>query len=84
MSKERLLSAFSELEPVKESEKNFDEGRIKEIREKNFRLKDKFSNPKIKEIRRNLCDMGSKIKNPSHSKNRRGWRNSSLIRKESL
>ena len=51
MSKERLLSALDESESAV-SGNNFDNARIKEIRENLNKLRDRFLNPKIKEIRR--------------------------------
>ena len=41
MSKERLLSALSELESV-ESEKNLDNAKIKKVREEFNKLRDRF------------------------------------------
>ena len=46
------LSALIESESVKESKKNFDDVRIKNIKKDFNELKDSFSKPKIKEIRR--------------------------------
>ena len=46
------LSALIELESVKESKKNFDDVRIKNIKKDFNELRDLFSKPKIKEIRR--------------------------------
>ena len=48
ISKERLLSALDE------SEFNFNNARIKKIREDFSKLRNRFLKPKIKEIRRNL------------------------------
>ena len=56
MSNERLLSALGESESVG-SESNFDNARIKKIREDLNKLRDRFLKPKIKEIRRNLSEM---------------------------
>ena len=53
MSKERLLSALNESESV-ESGKNFNNARIKEIREEFNKLRDRFFKPKIKQIRKIL------------------------------
>ena len=66
MSKERLLSALSESELVG-SEKNFDDERLKKIREEFNKLRDRFSEPKVKEIRWNLYEIENK-KNLSKSK----------------
>ena len=66
MSKERLLSALDESESVG-SENNFNNARIKKIREDLNKLRDRFLKPKIKEIRRNLSEMENK-KNLSKSK----------------
>ena len=59
MSKERLLSALSESELV-ESEKNFDDKRLKKIRKDFNELRDRFSTPQINEIRRNIYDIKNK------------------------
>ena len=61
MSKERLLSVLSESELVG-SEKNFDDERLKKIREEFNKLRDRFLKPKIKEIRRNLSEIKYKKK----------------------
>ena len=61
MSKERLLSVLSESEFVR-SEKNFDDERLKKIREEFNKLRDRFLKPKIKEIRRNLSEIKNKKK----------------------
>ena len=66
MSKERLLSALDESESA-ERESNFNNGRIKKIRESFNKLRDRFLKPKIKEIRRNLYEIENK-KNLSKSK----------------
>ena len=66
MSKERLLSALNESKST-ESEKNFHNARIKQIREEFNKLRDRFLKPKIKEIWRNLYDIENK-KNLSESK----------------
>ena len=65
MSKERLLSALDESESVG-SENNFNNARIKKIREDLNKLRDRFLKPKIKEFR-NLSEMENK-KNLSKSK----------------
>ena len=59
MSKERLLSALNESKSVK-SENDFDDERLKTIREKFNKSRDKFLKPKIKEIRRNLYEIKNK------------------------
>ena len=64
MSKERLLSALNESE---RSVNNFNNARIKEIREDFNKLRDILLKPKIKEIRRNLDEIENK-KNLSKSK----------------
>ena len=51
MSKERLLSALSESELV-ESKMNFDDKRLKKIREDFNELRDRFLKAEIKEIRK--------------------------------
>ena len=66
MSKERLLSALDESESA-ERESNFNNGRIKKIRESFNKLRDGFFKPKIKEIRRNLYEIENKS-NISRSK----------------
>ena len=53
LSKEKLLSALDESESAG-SGNNFDNARIKKIREDFNKLRDKFSKPKRKQIRRNL------------------------------
>ena len=67
MSKDRLLSAINESEPVKEYEKNFDDARIEKIKKHFDKLRDRFSKPKIKENRRNFYE----IKKNSYTKNKR-------------
>ena len=52
MRKERLLSALNESGSA-ETEKNFDDGRIKKIKKDFNELRDRFRQ-KIKEIRRNI------------------------------
>ena len=66
MSKDRLLSAINESEPVKEYEKNFDDARIEKIKKYFDKLRDRFSKPKIKENRRNFYE----IKKNSYTKNK--------------
>ena len=56
MSKERLLSVLSELEPTK-SKKNLDNAKIKKIREDFNELRDRLLKPKIKEIEKNLFEL---------------------------
>ena len=65
MSKERL-SVPSESELV-ESEKNFDDERLKKIRKDFNELRHRFLKLKIREIRKNLYEIESK-KNLSKSK----------------
>ena len=55
ISKERLLSALDESESAG-SENNFNNARIKQIKEDFNKLRDRFSKPKIKEIIRNLYE----------------------------
>ena len=59
MSKEKLLSALSESKSA-QSGNNFDNARIKKIREDFNTLKDRFLKPKIKEIGRNLYEIENK------------------------
>ena len=66
MSKEKLLSTLSESESA-EKGNNFDNARIKKIREYFVKLRNRFLKPKIKEIRRNLYEIEKK-KNLSKSK----------------
>ena len=66
MSKERLLSALDESQSAG-SGINFNNARIKKIREDFNKLRDRFLKPKIKEIRRNLYKIENK-KNLSKSK----------------
>ena len=54
MSEERLLSSLNESESVKESKKNSDDARIKNIKKDFNELKDRFFEPKIKEIRKDI------------------------------
>ena len=81
MSKEKLLSPLDESEST-DSRNNFDNGRIKKIREDINKLRDRFLKPKIKEIRRNLYEKENK-KNLSKS-NKRDWTKSSWIRRKSF
>ena len=60
MSKKRLLSAPNKSETVNESEKNFDDARIKKIRKDFNELRGRFFKPKVKEIRRNLYEIENK------------------------
>ena len=64
MSKKRLLNALDESE---RTVNNFNNARIKKIREDFNKLRDRFLKPKIKEIRRNLYEIENK-KNLSKSK----------------
>ena len=66
MSKKRLLSALDESKSAG-SRNNFDNARIKKIREDFNRLRDRFLKPKIGEIRKNLYEIENK-KNLSKSK----------------
>ena len=63
MSKEKLLSALESAG----SRNNFNNARIKKIREDFNKLRDRFLKPKIKEIRRNIYETENK-KNLSKSK----------------
>ena len=56
MSKERLLRVLSESKLVG-SETNFDDERLKKIREEFNNLRDRFLKSKLKEIRRNLYEI---------------------------
>ena len=69
MSKERLLSALNKSESAM-SGNNFDNARIKKIREDLNKLRDRFLKPKIKEIRKNLYELENK-KNLSKPKLKR-------------
>ena len=62
MSKERLLSALDESESA-ESKNNFDNARIKEIKEDFNKLRYGFSKSKIKRIRKVLYDIKNTKKN---------------------
>ena len=66
MSKERLLSALNKSE-LAMSGNNFDNARIKKIREDFNKLRDRFLKPKIKEIRKTLYEIEN-IKNLSKPK----------------
>ena len=66
MFKERLLRALDESESA-ESGNNFNNARIKKIKEGFNKLRKRFLNPKIKEIRKNLYEIENK-KNLSKSK----------------
>ena len=61
MYEERLLTALDGSESV-ESKNNFDDARIKELKEDFNKLRYGFSKLKIKEIRKNLYE----IKNPKN------------------
>ena len=60
MSKERLSSVFHQSESV-ESQKNFDDERIKKIKKDFNELRDRFFKPEIKEIRRNLYELEKRV-----------------------
>ena len=66
MSKERFLSALDESESIG-SRNNFENARIKNIREDLNKSRDRFLKPKIKEIRIKLYETKNK-KNLSKSK----------------
>ena len=59
MSKERSVSAINESESV-ESEKNFDNAKINQIKKDFNELRDRFFKPKMKKIRRNLYEVENK------------------------
>ena len=59
MSKERSVSAINESESV-ESEKNFDDAKINQIKKDFNELRDRFFKPKMKKIRRNLYEVENK------------------------
>ena len=65
-----LLSVLNESESA-ESEKNFDNARIKEIRKEFNKLRDIFSKPNIKEIRSNLYQIENKNNLSTKKKNKR-------------
>ena len=54
MSKEKLLSALNESIESAGSKNNFNNARIKKIREDFNKLRDRFLKPKIEEIRSSL------------------------------
>ena len=62
MSEERLLSSLNESEPVKGSEKNFDDARIEKIKKDFNELRARFFKSKIKEIRKDLYRIENKKK----------------------
>ena len=59
MPKEKILIVFNESELV-QSEKNYENERIKRIKKKFNELRNRFLKPKIKEIRRNLAEVENK------------------------
>ena len=59
MSKERSVSAINESESV-ESEKNFDDAKINQIKKDFNELRDRLFKPKMKKIRRNLYEVENK------------------------
>ena len=59
MSKERSVSAINESESV-DSEKNFDDAKINQIKKDFNELRDRFFKPKMKKIRRNLYEVENK------------------------
>ena len=69
LSKEKLLSALDESESAG-SGNNFDNARIKKIREDFNKLRHRFLNPKAEEIKRHLYEIENK-KNLSKSKIKR-------------
>ena len=69
LSKEKLLSALDESESAG-SGNNFDNARIKKIREDFNKLRHRFLNPKTEEIKRHLYEIENK-KNLSKSKIKR-------------
>ena len=70
MSEERLLSSLNESESVKESKKNSDDARTKNIKKDFNELKDRFFEPKIKEIRKDIYRIKN-IKKSFHTKKNR-------------
>ena len=68
MSKERLLSALSELV---ESKNSFDYERLKKITKDFNELRDRFLKPQIKEIRKNLYDIKTQKNLSTHAKKKR-------------
>ena len=69
ISKEKLLGALDDSE-LAESGNNFDNARIKKIREDFNKLRHRFLNPKTEEIKRHLYEIEKK-KNLSKSKIKR-------------
>ena len=69
ISKEKLLGALDDSE-LAESGNNFDNARIKKIREDFNKLRHRFLNPKTEEIKRHLYEIENK-KNLSKSKIKR-------------
>ena len=69
ISKEKLLGALDDSE-LAESGNNFDNARIKKIREDFNKLRDRFLKPKTEEIKRQLYEIENK-KNLSKSKIKR-------------
>ena len=69
MSEEGLLSVLNESEPVKKSEKNFDDARIQKIK-KNNKLRDRLSKPKKKKKLENIF-IEKNPKKPFFKKNRK-------------
>ena len=65
-----LLSVLNESESA-ETEKNFDNARIKEIRKEFNKLRDIFSKPNIKEISSNLYQIENKNNLSTKKKNER-------------
>ena len=49
MSQDRLKSSINESEPLKESEKNFDDARIEKIKKDFNKLRDRLFKPEIKD-----------------------------------
>ena len=60
MFEERLLNYLNGSESMKESEKNFDHGRIETIKNDFSNLRDKLYEPKIKDIRKDLYRIENK------------------------
>ena len=59
MQKVDTVSAINESESV-ESEKNFDDAKINQIKKDFNELRDRFFKPKMKKIRRNLYEVENK------------------------
>ena len=74
MSEEGLLSVLNESEPVKKSEKNFDDARIQKIKKIN-KLRGRLSKPKKKNKLENIF-IEKKTKKPFFTKNRKDWKKS--------